>query len=601
MTNPNEFSALRQMICQFRVSELTTLLHSQSRPKTGRKRELMERSLDLLNGTITNELKRKIHELDQLRNPSRMHQYHGPGMSMSEVNNIGVGEIWLNEDNGYGAAPPKGPAMKPEPGVKLRPLAFYDQIESIQKPTKIPGTGTRMQGSLFYIRIPRSSMEKFKTGQGATKEKYLFMLRFFDLSNVALGHTVLSDELPLGVRLRINDKEATLPPHIPPSKAGVEPKRQKKPVNITPEIRNVVDKAIMANLPHIDISVWSQWKEEDQVRRWGLNVDLVESIPAEVVLERVKVNVLPKKETINLIKEKLDPDADVACESISVSLQCPVGCIRMKTPVRTRQCTHFQCFDADPYLRMNEKKPTWNCPVCHRTAYFTELVVDEYFAEICKASKANEVDFEPSGSWKEHREKKEKKPKQDFAADSAPAAKPVETIALDSDDEKPTHETLSSEISEMKTEAEQLTFESVAPASPQDSSVICISDSDDEPVSPPGKRSRMESREATTSPAVNQNGMNNHHFDQIFQLNPPPIFEVQAPPPAESRAVRNSPVTNMGNSGNESSVILIDSSEESDDDVQFVANSMHPIASSSSDDSSDEEWQGPKRMFKVKR
>jgi hypothetical protein len=210
----------------------------------------MERSLDLLNGTITNELKRKIHELDQLRNPSRMHQYHGPGMSMSEVNNIGVGDIWLNEDNGYSAAPPKGPVMKPEPGVKLRPLAFYDQIESIQKPTKIPGTGTRMQGSLFYIRIPRSSMEKFKTGQvsrvnkglndtkikGATKEKYLFMLRFFDLSNIALGHTVLSDELPLGVRLRINDKEATLPPHIPPSKAGVEPKRQKRPVNITPEV-----------------------------------------------------------------------------------------------------------------------------------------------------------------------------------------------------------------------------------------------------------------------------------------------------------------------------------------------------------------------------
>lgn len=98
----------------------------------------------------------------------------------------------------------------------------------------------------------------------------------------------------------------------------------------------------MANLPQIDISVWCQWKEEDQNRRWGLNVDLVESITAEFVLERVKVNVVSKEETINLIKEKLNPDADVACESISVSLQCPVGCIRMKTPVRTRQCTHFQ-------------------------------------------------------------------------------------------------------------------------------------------------------------------------------------------------------------------------------------------------------------------
>jgi len=162
---------------------------------------------------------------------------------------------------------------------------------------------------------------------------------------------------------------------------------------------------------------------------------------------------------------------------------------------------------------MNEKKPTWNCPVCHRTAYFTELVVDEYFAEICKVSKANEVDFEPSGTWKEHREKKEKKPKQDFGAESAPAAK-LETIALDSDDENPTHETLSSEISEMKTEAGQLTFAPPAPASPQDSSVICISDSDDEPVSPIAKRSRMESREATTSPAVNQNATTQRNASQ---------------------------------------------------------------------------------------
>ena len=67
----------------------------------------------------------------------------------------------------------------------------------------------------------------------------------------------------------------------------------------------------------------------------------------------------------------------------------------------------------------------------------------------------------------------------------------------------------------------------------------------------------MESREATTSPAVNQNGMNNtHNFDHLFQLNPPPPglpppglpppgFELQAPPPAGSRAVRNSPVTNV--------------------------------------------------------
>ncbi|CAG5113837.1 Oidioi.mRNA.OKI2018_I69.chr2.g7927.t1.cds [Oikopleura dioica] len=504
MANPNELSALRQMICQFRVSELTSLLHSQNRPKTGRKRELMERSLDLLNGTITNELKRKIQELDQLRNPSRMHQYHGPGIAMSDLDAFGaVGDLFINDDSGLGVPPLKGPVMKAEPGVKLRPLAFYDKIESILKPSKIPGNGTRMSGTQFWIRIPKTCMDKFKAGQGATKEKYLFLLRFFDLSSVSLGHSILNDDLPLSIRLRINDRETTLPPHIPPSKAGVEPRRQKKPVNITPELRHVIEKAIIANLSYIDIGVWCQWKEENQTRRWGVSVDLSEGIPAEQVLERVKANVVPKEETINLIREKLDPNADVACGSISASLQCPVGCIRMTTPVRTRQCSHFQCFDADPYLRMNEKKPTWNCPVCHKKAYFNELVVDEYFAEICKKSKANEVDFEPTGGWTEHKEKKEKKPR----VEQPVVSKPDDIVALDdSDDEAPTKESMQEQIDNMKTE-EELTF---APAATPtgDDSIICISDdSDDEAaVSPTPKRSRMEPR-TTSSPAVHQNGM----------------------------------------------------------------------------------------------
>ena len=150
----------------FTNSNFQSLLHSQNRPKTGRKRELMERSLDLLNGTITNELKRKIQELDQLRNPSRMHQYHGPGIAMSDLDAFGaVGDLFINDDNGLGVPPLKGPVMKAEPGVKLRPLAFYDQIESILKPSKIPGNGTRMSGTQFWIRIPKSCMDKFKAGQ----------------------------------------------------------------------------------------------------------------------------------------------------------------------------------------------------------------------------------------------------------------------------------------------------------------------------------------------------------------------------------------------------------------------------------------------------
>ena len=45
----------------------------------------------------------------------------------------------------------------------------------------------------------------------------------------------------------------------------------------------------------------------------------------------------------------------------------------MTLPCRASTCDHLQCFDADLYLKMNEKKPKWVCPVCNKPAYFEHL------------------------------------------------------------------------------------------------------------------------------------------------------------------------------------------------------------------------------------
>ena len=50
-------------------------------------------------------------------------------------------------------------------GVKFRPLAFYDQVEPALKTSKIPGNGTALSGTTFYIRIEKAGMEKFISGQ----------------------------------------------------------------------------------------------------------------------------------------------------------------------------------------------------------------------------------------------------------------------------------------------------------------------------------------------------------------------------------------------------------------------------------------------------
>lgn len=50
--------------------------------------------------------------------------------------------------------------------------------------------------------------------------------------------------------------------------------------------------------------------------------------------------------------------------------------MRLGVPCRVLTCAHLQCFDAVFFLQMNEKKPTWTCPVCDKPAPFELLTID---------------------------------------------------------------------------------------------------------------------------------------------------------------------------------------------------------------------------------
>lgn len=117
---------------------------------------------------------------------------------------------------------------------------------------------------------------------------------------------------------------------------------------------------------------------------------------------------------IFLVKEKLNEDADseIATTSLRVSLACPLGKMRMSTPCRATTCSHLQCFDASLFLQMNERKPTWNCPVCDKPALYDNLVIDGYFQEVLNSKKllpdVNEIQLLQDGSWENLVLKKEK-------------------------------------------------------------------------------------------------------------------------------------------------------------------------------------------------
>jgi E3 SUMO-protein ligase PIAS1/E3 SUMO-protein ligase PIAS2 len=187
-----------------------------------------------------------------------------------------------------------------------------------------------------------------------------------------------------------------LPNPIPTNKPGVDPKRPPRPVNITPHVKLC---------PTVGNVIYVQWGTEYN-RGFVISCYLVRKLTSSQLLQRMKSKgIKPADYTRGLIKEKFSEDADceIATTLLKVSLICPLGKMRMSTPCRASTCLHLQCFDASLYLQMNERKPTWNCPVCDKPALYENLVIDGYFQDVVASNKLssddNEIQLHKDGSW----------------------------------------------------------------------------------------------------------------------------------------------------------------------------------------------------------
>jgi len=89
--------------------------------------------------------------------------------------------------------------------------------------------------------------------------------------------------------------------------------------------------------------------------------------------------------------------------SSKVSLRCPLTRTPLVTPTRATTCNHLQCFELKNYLLMNERVPTWICPICSKSALYKNLLVDAYMTRILgdfpNTDDMNEVMIQPDGTW----------------------------------------------------------------------------------------------------------------------------------------------------------------------------------------------------------
>ncbi|XP_021340267.1 E3 SUMO-protein ligase PIAS2-like isoform X13 [Mizuhopecten yessoensis] len=377
-------SELKHMVMSFRVSELQVLLGYAGRNKTGRKQELLQRAIQLVQKGASVPIQIKIRELYNRRKvPGRNEDEGLPGsrpMDYSTAQRM--------------VEPPSTMGIPVHPDVRLKHLPFYDCITELMKPTSLVPRGTsKFQETHFNFHLtPQQAQDIAMSRDFRPGAKYEFItqiqLRFSLLETTCEQ----DDNFPPNICVRINGKMAPLPNPIPTTKPGVEPKRPGRPVDITPQCRL---SPTMAN--QVEIS-WAT----DFNRGYCVAIYLVKRLSSDTLLQRLKqFGSRHADHTRALIKEKLahDQDSEIATTSLRVSLLCPLGKMRITIPIRASSCTHLQTFDAITFLMMNEKKPTWMCPVCDKIAPFHKLFIDGLFVEILKEATDDEIQFTEDGNW----------------------------------------------------------------------------------------------------------------------------------------------------------------------------------------------------------
>ncbi|XP_035251202.1 E3 SUMO-protein ligase PIAS1 isoform X2 [Anguilla anguilla] len=412
---------VQQMVMSLRVSELQVLLGYAGRNKHGRKHELLTKALHLLKAGCSPAVQMKIKELYRRRFPTKM--VSSAELALPSVHSttsaLPAGLTQLGFD-GHGAPSPLLPvsllgpkhelglphlpsALHPvHPDVKLQRLPFYDMLDELIKPTSLASDNSqRFQETCFAFALTPQQVQQISSSMDISGTKCDFTVQVqlrFCLSETSCPQ---EDHFPPNLCVKVNAKPCNLPGYLPPTKNGVEPKRPSRPINITSLVR------LSTTVPNTIVVSWTS----EIGRSYSMAVYLVKQQTSTVLLQRLRSKGIRNPDHSRaLIKEKLtaDPDSEIATTSLRVSLLCPLGKMRLMIPCRAITCSHLQCFDATLYIQMNEKKPTWVCPVCDKKAPYEHLIIDGLFMEILNSCvDCDEIQFKEDGSWAPMRWKKE--------------------------------------------------------------------------------------------------------------------------------------------------------------------------------------------------
>lgn len=223
--------------------------------------------------------------------------------------------------------------------------------------------------------------------------RYEVQLRIGDINSGSLKSNI-SDYIPKSLRMMICGFEYQ--PLIDDSSIFVSSETRRRiharPIDCTPYVKY---RSTYQN------TVELRWLPDGT--EYVYRIDLVKKVNAYELLNKLRDRGSKSTErTRNLIISILN-DAEMPNIILNFMLDCPLTKNRICTPAKSSACQHLQCFDAYGFIAMNERKPTWRCPICNIACHYDDLIVDHYFLKVIKSmhpgKRIRRIQLMPDGNW----------------------------------------------------------------------------------------------------------------------------------------------------------------------------------------------------------
>jgi len=399
---------VHQLVYDLKLNELQIILDFAKQNKAGSKQLLRKRVLSMLSHSSakTKALRHQIVDVYK----ARPHQSPQPQMSQILLTSQSLHQPshqsqqvvapYLQYVPSYNNATFPSHNVQPlnetppTPNHQFEHLPFFKTMQTLLMPMHCQcsiETAT-FTGLFFLTDNVRHSIVK---SWNIIRQEYKIQI-ILRLEQVGLKENVVQ-RLPYNVSVSVNDHPCKLPILNIPTKAGITPWRCNVPIDITQQtdLRNCLQNTLKIT--------WA-----DEPHEYIAAVFVAQKLTwSELLVELKKRPLRASEKTKELIKKSMESDVDMGVDSMFATVKDPLSKTRMELPARGVNCIHMQCFDAIQFLKMNEQKQTWTCPLCKKKVKFEDIEVDEFFLNILQSSNlstdSEDVILLQDGSWTERK------------------------------------------------------------------------------------------------------------------------------------------------------------------------------------------------------